>query len=97
MSKPKAVQLEGISGLDPLAKDWIKALVSEAETRIIEKLTAQMSVPQKSTPVNPDGNLKERVDDLTTRFDYLERQYDESEKYSLTRSKVLALLKKEGL
>ena len=97
MTKPKAIQLEGLSGLDPLAKDWIKALVSEAETRIVEKLTAQMSVPKKSTPTNPDGNLKERMDDLTKRFDYLERQYDVSEKYSLTRSKVLALLKKEGL
>jgi len=96
MTKPKAIQLEGVSGLDPLAKDWIKALVSEAETRIIETLSAKMPAPAVPTNV-ATCNCKDRVDDLVERFDYLERQYDESEKYSLTRAKVVALLKKEEL
>ena len=96
MAKPKANQLEQASGLSPLARDWIKALVNEAADRVISQIPKHVPKPAPQAPTT-DQVLKGRVDDLVARLEYLEKRYDDSETYSLTRAKVIALLKKEGL
>jgi hypothetical protein len=95
-TKPKAVQLESMSGLPPLARQWIKALVEEAVEQVASKAA---SAPTASAPAQPtkDVDLINRVDDLSRRIKYIEDVYDEDQKYSLTKGKVIALLKKHGI
>lgn len=96
MAKPRAAQLEQASGLSPLARDWIKALVDEAVEKVFRDLPNH--IPELPAPtVQVDQVLKGRVDDLAERFLILEKRYDDSETYALTKAKVIALLQREGI
>ena len=96
MAKPRAAQLEQASGLSPLAKDWIKALVREAVEEVWLNLPAKLPVPEAPKPT-VDAILKGRMDDITERVVQLEERYADSEKYALTKAKVIRLLKEEGI
>lgn len=92
---PKAAQLEQSSGLAPMARQWIKALVSEVQA------------PQTAAPSNNQeqiniiaGELSDilnRLNQITERVQELETRYDIDERYSITRGKVIALMKKMGI
>jgi len=98
-TKPNAAQLEQNTGLSPTARNWIKTLINEAIDRgIADAITSRPQ--QRSGPVENTENyglLKDRVDDIVKRLDYIEHVYDEDQRYSLTKAKVIALLKKEGI
>lgn len=92
---PKAAQLEQSSGLAPMARQWIKALVSEVQA------------PQVASPVNNQeqvniiagelNDILKRLNQLTERMQELETRYEVDERYSITRGKVIALMKKMGI
>jgi hypothetical protein len=92
---PKAAQLEQSSGLAPMARQWIKALVSEVQA------------PQVASPANNQeqvniiagelNDILKRLNQLTERMQELETRYEVDERYSITRGKVIALMKKMGI
>lgn len=97
-TKPKASQLEQASLLPPNARSWVKTYVDERLERIsaalAAKIEAQLSSPSQ---VVPTCSCASRVDDLTRRIEYLEATKNDDERYSLTKAKVVELLKKHGI
>lgn len=93
MTQPKAYQLEPTTGLSPLARDWIKALVSEASTDLHRCIHDASPANTPAAPPTQDP----RVDDLLRRIAYLESRIESDDRYALTRAKIIALMKKHGI
>ena len=78
-----------------MARQWIKALVSEVQA------------PQVASPANNQeqvniiagelNDILKRLNQLTERVQELETRYEVDERYSITRGKVIALMKKMGI
>lgn len=92
MTKPKAAQLEANTGLPPLARDWIKAIVAETAATTTGNIQQHISetAPQKCS-------CSGLVDDLLRRIEYLEHRADADDKYVLTKGKLIEFMKKSGI
>lgn len=95
MTKPKAHQIEASTGLSPLAREWIRALVSEAAIAVEASIEDASASRARSSSVQPGRDP--RVDDLLSRIEYLERRAESDDRYSLTKGKIIALMKKHGI
>jgi len=84
---PKASQLEKLAELTPNTKAWIKALVAEA----IAAIPAPKDKPVDLTSVHA------KVDELHREVQYLRQKFEANEDYSLTKAKVIGLLKRNGI
>jgi hypothetical protein len=93
MTQPKAYQLEPSTGLSPLARDWIKALVSETSA----DLHSCIGDATKTAAPPPSSTNDSRVDDLIRRIEYLERRAESDDRYVLTKGKIIELMKKHGI
>lgn len=87
-TQPKASQLEKLVELSPNTKDWVKALIQES--------IAAIPTQKKEKPVDVTSLLA-KVDDLVTEVSYLRQKFEANEDYSLTRAKVIQLLKRNGI
>jgi hypothetical protein len=92
---PKALQLESSTGLPPLARQWIKALVAENAALIRETVEADIARAASAAQSLPARDP--RVDDLLNRIEYLERRAESDERYVLTKGKIIELMKKHGI
>ena len=92
---PKAAQLEQSSGLAPLARQWIKALVSEVQPQ--QTVAPASNQEQINKLASELYDVLNRINKLTERVEELETRYDVDERYSITRGKVVALMKKMGI
>lgn len=85
---PKASQLEKLADLDPNTKDWIKSLVKESINSV--------PLPKQGSPVDLTS-VHAKVDELAKEVEYLRQKFEKNEDYSLTRAKVIQLLKRNGI
>lgn len=92
---PKAAQLEQSSGLAPMARQWIKALVSEVQAPQVASPTSNQE--QVNIIAGELNDILKRLNQLTERMQELETRYEVDERYSITRGKVIALMKKMGI
>ena len=94
----KSYQIEKNTSLEPLAKDYIKALINEKmaghqeEVKLLfTELKALISDSNMTCSCTP------QVDDLQKKMAYLEARYKEDDKFTLTKSKMINFMVQEGI
>ena len=90
MTKPTAASIEEATKLTGLQRQYIKAVAEEAATKAANALRDELVQLVIINGQYNDADLKNRVSGL-------ERQYEQDEKYTLTRPKIIALMQKLGL
>lgn len=82
--RPEALEL----AVEPRVRDWVKSLLA--------KTTTDMATDHAFL-VADNMALKARVEDLELRLRRLEQRGSEDDRYSLTKAKVIRLLKEHGI
>jgi hypothetical protein len=96
MTKPTASALEPTTNFTPLQKQWIKTLVEEAVSQASKELSAKISteIGKISASVSAANHGDS---DIAERLSALEARYIEDDKYSLSRAKLVRLMKQMGI
>ena len=87
-TEQKSYELEPLTGLTAHEKNYIKAVAKE---------TAKTNEPAPVAQTCNCGSYKAQIAELTERLDKLTERFAEDDKYSLTRAKILRLMKAEGI
>ena len=96
MTKPTAVALEPTTNFTPLQKQWIKTLVEEVAAQVSKELNTKIS--QEISKVAASVSASNHGDaDIAERLSNLEQRYIEDDKYSLSRAKLVRLMKQMGI
>ena len=90
MTKPTAASIEEATNLTGLQRQYIKSVAEEAAKLATNALRDELVQLVIINGQYNDADLKNRVSGL-------ERQYEQDEKYTLTRPKIIALMQKLGL
>jgi hypothetical protein len=90
MTKPTAASIEEATKLTGLQRQYIKAVAEEAAKLATNALRDELVQLVIINGQYNDADLKNRVSGL-------ERQYEQDEKYTLTRPKIIALMQKLGM
>ena len=90
MTKPTAASIEEATNLTGLQRQYIKAVAEEAAKLATNALRDELVQLVIINGQYNDADLKNRVSGL-------ERQYEQDEKYTLTRPKIIALMQKLGM
>lgn len=90
MTKPTADSIAEASGFTGLQRQYIKAVAEEAA-----KLATNAVRDELVQLIIINGQYNDV--DLKNRVSGLERQYEQDERYSLTRPKIIALMQKLGM
>lgn len=96
MTKPSASALEQTTGFTQLQKQWIKTLVEEAVSKASHEIHAQML--SEIGKLNANRPAPASIpSDFEERLSTLEQRYIEDDKYSLSRAKLVRLMKQMGI
>lgn len=96
MTKPTAVALEPATNFTPLQKQWIKTLVEEVAAQVSKEINTKVS--QEISKVAASVSASNHGDaDIAERLSNLEQRYIEDDKYSLSRAKLVRLMKQMGI
>ena len=87
-TEQKSYELEPLTGLTPHEKNYIKAVAKEAAKT---NDTAPVAQTCKC------GAYAAQIAELQEQLDKLAERFAEDDKYSLTRAKILRLMKAEGI
>jgi uncharacterized protein YihD (DUF1040 family) len=90
MTKPTADSIAEATGFTGLQRQYIKAVAEEAATKQAYALRDELVQLIVINGQYNDADLKNRVSGL-------ERQYEQDEKYTLTRPKIIAMMQKLGM
>jgi hypothetical protein len=90
MTKPTAASIEEATGFTGLQRQYIKAVAEEAA-----KLATNAVRDELVQLIVINGQYNDA--DLKNRVSGLERQYEQDEKYTLTRPKIIAMMQKLGM
>ncbi len=90
MTKPTAASIEEATKLTGLQRQYIKAVAEEAATKAANALRDELVQLIIINGQYNDADLKNRISGL-------ERQYEQDERYALTRPKIIALMQKLGM
>jgi uncharacterized protein YihD (DUF1040 family) len=90
MTKPTAASIEEATNLTGLQRQYIKAVAEEAAKLATNALRDELVQLVIINGQYNDADLKNRVSGL-------ERQYEQDEKYTLTRPKIIAMMQKLGM
>jgi len=90
MTKPTAASIEEATKLTGLQRQYIKAVAEEAATKAANALRDELVQLIIINGQYNDADLKNRISGLG-------RQYEQDEKYALTRPKIIALMQKLGM
>jgi len=94
----KSYQIEKNISLEPLAKDYIKALVNEKMDALQEEVSGHFTeLKALIATSNMTCSCTPQVDDLVKKMDYLEARYKEDDKFTLTKSKMINFMVQEGI
>jgi uncharacterized protein YihD (DUF1040 family) len=90
MTKPTADSIAEATGFTGLQRQYIKAVAEEAAIKQSYALRDELVRLIVINGQYNDADLKNRVSGL-------ERQYEQDEKYTLTRPKIIAMMQKLGM
>jgi len=90
MTKPTAASIEASTKFTGLQRQYIKAVAEEAAIKAANALRDELV---QLIIINGQYNDAE----LKNRMSALERQYEQDEKYTLTRPKIIAMMQKLGM
>tara|TARA_B100001540_G_C15466251_1_gene487945 strand:- start:288 stop:584 length:297 start_codon:yes stop_codon:yes gene_type:complete len=96
----KSGQLEKPSKLEPLAKDYIKALIKEAVEALREELKTEIISSMAGRQIQEKGDTnadKLRMDDLESEIGKLWARYKEDDKFTMTRAKIVNWMEKNRI
>jgi hypothetical protein len=97
MATPKAAQLEQATGFTPNQKAWVKALVSEAVSATTKSLQAEILTAVTKANSGSQVTASTAVKVLEDRIETLAQRFEEDDKYSLTKAKLVRLMKAMGI
>ena len=90
MTKPTAASIEASTKFTGLQRQYIKAVAEEAAIKAANALRDELV---QLIIINGQYNDAE----LKNRMSALECQYEQDEKYTLTRPKIIAMMQKLGM
>ena len=94
----KSYQIEKNISLEPLAKDYVKALVNESMDGLKEEVKLHFTeLKALIADSNMTCSCTPQVDDLQKKMAYLESRYKEDDKFTLTKAKMIKFMVEEGI
>lgn len=94
MTRPAAKAIEGSTKFTGIQRDWVKAIIAETVASEIAVLKANLL---ESIEQNKNCSCANLIDEVITRLTKVEERYEEDDKFSLTRAKLLRFMKEQGL
>lgn len=94
----KSYDIEKNTGLSPLAKEYIKLVVTEQLSGVQEEIKAVFSELKVAISSTDNGSaLNKRMDDIVSKIDYLEKRYKEDDKFTLTKAKMINFIEEQDI
>lgn len=91
-TRPTSQQLTELAAFTPHQRSYVEALIAEAVAPLLVEIENLKSIPRPTAPVdNP------RIDAMQLQINDLRMRYEQDDKYVLTRAKIVALLKQQGI
>lgn len=96
MTAPKAKTIESLTNFSGLQKDWIKAVAREAAVAAVAEVRTELLGVFQNSSAGGDSQSKV-YQDIVKRLDSVESRYVEDDKYTLTKAKLVRLMKQLGI